>query len=320
MEAFRRLYDDLIGRSGLQMRGMINEADSREIKKGAKNTLFENPRKKGVEIIDGPSKSPQKARKGSKKVAKPALTTPSQKGSARAKKHEKNQKKSKFGQTGQKRGQTPENGRSGQKNGRSGKKRARGQKNGKIPGKKLPKKTCNQFVDCFQRKFASKKMISTTKAPEESPPSVLGLHALKTLNCGLYFLPPPLRPPPRPPRSPDFAQIPRFRPDPPRSPDSRNLVKICPDPALLKPLKKGRKRVEKGQNLARFPGLPGPKKGSKTPKNSKYRIGCALKITRFLSTSGIASASSNLVSVVPGIRRQLRFSYILKYLQDITLT
>ena len=51
MEAFRRLYDDLIGRSGLQMRGMINEADSREIKKGAKNTLFENTSKKRVEII-----------------------------------------------------------------------------------------------------------------------------------------------------------------------------------------------------------------------------------------------------------------------------
>jgi len=110
MEAFRRLYDDLIGRSGLQTRGMINEADSREIKKGAKNTLFENPRKKSVEIIEGPSKSPQKARKGSERVARVGQTCPNYpfpEGVGEGKKSQKKSKKVKIWPNWAKKGSNP---------------------------------------------------------------------------------------------------------------------------------------------------------------------------------------------------------------------
>ena len=113
MEAFRRLYDDLIGRSGLQMRGMINEADSREIKKGAKNTLFENPRKKGVEIIKVPGKpvkSRQKPPKGSERAAHPGQTCPNYpfpEGVGEGKKTRKKPKKVKIWPNWAKKGSNP---------------------------------------------------------------------------------------------------------------------------------------------------------------------------------------------------------------------
>ena len=184
MEAFRRLYDDLIGRSGLQTRGMINEADSREIKKGAKNTLFEKPRKKGVEIIKVLEKTVKSGQTRSnprqvcgipdarKTSISPNSVKPPQTGQGqgyptfhekveKTKKTRKNRKKGSNPRNWAKKGSNPRNWPI-----RAKKRpiRANSGNSGKIRANSGRKKTCNQNVDCFQRKTASKKRISTTKA------------------------------------------------------------------------------------------------------------------------------------------------------------